>query len=232
MTTLTPISYNDGEVELSGLVAAPDGNLRGAVTVYPTFMNATPSVEDKARLLVEQGYAVLIADFYGPDAPSDFDQAFAAMQALRSDPRAMRHRLGAALDLIRGLHPDTPQFAIGFCLGGMAVLEMARDGANLRAVASFHGLLESHLPASEPITPRILVCHGDADSLVPRSQVIAFWEEMDAVGGDWHFHCYAGVEHGFTAPRMFDGAPNPAYNASADRHSWRAMLDLFAECLE
>lgn len=231
MSGFTKVEYRDGDVALTGLHAAPQGKVRGAVTVFPTFINTTPSVEAKAQLLVEAGYAVLIADFYGEDAPTSPEQAFAAMRSLRADPAAMRIRLRASIGKMRELAPDIPQLAIGFCLGGMAVLEMARGGADLVAVASFHGLLETALPADEPIKPRILVCHGDADSLVPRSQVMGFWEEMDTVEADWHFHTYAQVEHGFTNPRTFDGSANPAYDPSADRHSWRAMLDFFDECL-
>ena len=225
------VGYRDGAVELSGLHARPAGKARAAVAIYPTFMNSTAVVEAKAAELVEAGYAVLIGDFYGPETPADGDAAFAAMSRLRSDPAAMRQRLRATLDLLRQLEPDLPHLAIGFCLGGMAVLEMARDGQDLAAVVSFHGLLETALPADKPITPRILVCHGDADALVPRSQVTAFWEEMDAVKADWHFHSYAGVEHGFTAPQRPTGAVNPAYNASADRLSWAAMHSLFDEVL-
>ena len=232
MTDFEKVGYSDGPFELTALHARPKGDIRAAIAIYPTFMNSTPGVEAKASQLVEAGYAVLIGDFYGPEAPSDFEEAFAAMRKLRGDPAMMRQRLRATLDLLRKLEPDVPHFAIGFCLGGMAVLEMARDGQDLAAVVSFHGLLETTLPAAEPIKPRILVCHGDADSLVPRSQVTGFWEEMDAVKADWHFHSYAGVEHGFTNPRMLDGSPNPAYNASADRQSWAAMHALFDEVLE
>jgi len=225
------VGYRDGEVELVALHARPAGPARAAVAIYPTFMNTTAVVEAKAAALVEAGYPVLIGDFYGPETPADGDAAFAAMSRLRSDPVAMRQRLRATLDLLRKLEPGLPHLAIGFCLGGMAVLEMARDGQDLAAVVSFHGLLETALPADKPITPRILVCHGDADALVPRSQVTAFWEEMDAVKADWHFHSYAGVEHGFTATQRPNGAVNPAYNASADRQSWAAMHSLFDEVL-
>lgn len=225
------VPYRDGAVELTGLHARPAGNPRAAVAIYPTFMNSTAAVEGKAAALVEAGYAALVGDFYGPDAPADGDEAFAAMSRLRSDPAAMRQRLRATLDLLRKLEPDLPHLAIGFCLGGMAVLEMARDGQDLAAVVSFHGLLETALPADKQIKPRILVCHGDADALVPRSQVAAFWEEMEAVKADWHFHSYAGVEHGFTAPHRPTGAVNPAYDASADRQSWAAMHSLFDEVL-
>lgn len=231
MAELERVEYSDGAVELTGHLARPQGEPRAAVAVYPTFMNTTQGVEAKARALAEAGYLALIGDFYGPDSPGDFQQAFAAMARLRSDPLACRTRLRATLATLRALAPELPQLAIGFCLGGFAALEMARDGQNLAAIASFHGLLETPLPAAEPITPRILVCHGDADTLVPRGQVLGFWEEMDAVKADWHFHSYAGVGHGFTMPRMFDGTPNPAYDASADRQSWAAMLRLFDEVI-
>lgn len=231
MSGFAEIAYRDGSVSLKGLHARPDGAPRAAVAIYPTFMNSTPGVEEKARQLVEAGYAVLIGDFYGPEAPANFEEAFAAMNRLRADPQAMRQRLRATVETLRDLEPDVPQLAIGFCLGGMAVLEMARDGQDLAAVVSFHGLLETALPADKPIPARILVCHGDADALVPRSQVTGFWEEMDTVKANWHLHSYAGVEHGFTNARMLDGSANPAYDASADRQSWAAMHSLFDEIL-
>jgi dienelactone hydrolase len=231
MSELERIAYADGETALTGWLARPAGTPRAAVAVYPTFMNKTPGVEAKARVLAAEGYTAFIADFYGPDAPHDFDSANAAMTRLRADPVAMRTRLKATLAKLAELEPGVPQAAIGFCLGGMAVLELARDGADLALVASFHGLLQSPLPAAQPITPRILVCHGDADFLVPRSHVTAFWEEMDGVGANWHFHSYAGVDHGFTNPLTPAGAPNPSYNASADRQSWAALLGLLDEVL-
>ena len=225
------VGYEVGAVVLTALYARPAAPARAAVAIYPTFMNTTPGVEAKAQALVDAGYAVLIGDFYGPETPADFDAAFVAMARLRSDPRAMRRRLAATLDLLRSRNPGIPHLAIGFCLGGMAVLEMARAGEDLLAVASFHGLLETALPAAKPITPRILVCHGDADAMVPRKQVIGFWEEMDAVNADWHFHSYAGVEHGFTMSHRPDGSANPAHDASAERQSWAAMHSLFDEVL-
>ncbi|UAB77122.1 dienelactone hydrolase family protein [Erythrobacter sp. SCSIO 43205] len=231
MSRFETIAYTDGDTGLKGLFAKPNGATRAAITIYPTFMNTTPGVEDKARRLVEQGYAVFIADFYGPSAPSNFDEAFSAMNDLSRDPVAMRTRLRASLDMMRGLTEGLPQLAIGYCLGGKAVLEMAREGQDLVAVASFHGLLDTSLPAEDTITARILVCHGDADAMVPRTQVMAFWEEMDAANADWHFHSYSGVDHGFTMPTRFDGEVNPAYNASAQRQSWNAMISLFDECL-
>lgn len=114
MSRLEPIAYRDGEVPLTGLHGVPERTPRAAVAVFPTFMNSTPGVEAKAQALVEAGYAVLIGDFYGPDAPSNFEEAFAAMTRLRSDPHAARARFRATIELMRGLHPDMPHFAIGF----------------------------------------------------------------------------------------------------------------------
>jgi len=231
MSELQRIDYSDSGTPLVALHGKPAGQARAAVAVFPTFMNSTPGVEAKARALIDEGYEVLIGDFYGPDAPSNLDEAFVALEKLRSDPPAMRQRVRTTLELLRELAPDEPHLAIGFCLGGMAVLEMARDGQDLLAVASFHGLLETRLPAKERPKARMLVCHGDRDELVTRSHVMAFWEEMDQAGADWHFHSYANVGHGFTAKVGLDGSPNPAFDASADRQSWRAMLGLFDEVL-
>jgi dienelactone hydrolase len=189
-------------------------------------MNTTPGVEAKARALAEAGCLALIGDFYGLHAPHDAESAFAAMTALRSDPLAMRRRLRATLTALAHLAPGLPQIAIGFCLGGMGVLELARDGADFVLGASFHGLLATPLPAAAPIKPRLLICHGDADSMVPRGDVVALWEELDRVGADWHFMSFARVEHGFTNPLTPARMPNPAYHPLADRQSWAALMGL------
>ena len=226
---LERIDYADGPTSLTGWLARPSGPARAAVAVFPTFINTSPGVEAKALALAEAGCLGLIGDFYGPDAPHDAPSAFAAMERLRADPLAMRQRLRATLTALAGAAPGVPQIAIGFCLGGMAVLELARDGADFVLGASFHGLLATPLPATEPIRPRLLVCHGDADSLVPRADVIAFWEEMDRVGADWHFLSFAGVEHGFTNPLTPARTPNPAYHPLADAQSWGALMRLIDE---
>jgi len=223
---LERITYSDADTPLTGWLARPAGPARAAVAVYPTFMNTSPGVEAKAAALAEAGCIAFIADFYGPAAPHDAESAFSAMNALLADPHAMRRRLRAALSTLARVAPGVPPVAIGFCLGGMAVLELARDGADLELAASFHGLLKTPLPAAAPIKPRLLVCHGDADSLVPRADVNAFWEEMDRVGAHWQFLSFAGVEHGFTNPLTPAGEPNPAFDSLADRQCWNALMVL------
>lgn len=224
-------SYADGAQQLRVYLARPAGPPRAAVAVFPTIMNPTPAVAAKARALAKAGYLALVCDFYG-ETPADFAQAGALAQELRADTDRYRHRLRAGIDALSALAPGLPMGAIGFCMGGQAVLELARGGAGLFAVASFHGLLDTARVA-EPgaVRARILVCHGDADPLVPREQVLAFWQEMDRARANWHFHSYSGVKHGFTNPNPPSGNAAVDYDASADRQSWAAMLGLFDEVL-
>lgn len=232
MTALEPVNYVDGETALTGWLARPTGTPRAAVAVFPTIMNPTAFVEAKAAALAEAGYLALVADFYGAEV-RDFQHSMQLAEALRSDVDIYRQRLFAAVSAMQTL-PDAaglPMLAIGFCLGGQAVLELARINAPVRAVASFHGLLETARKADQPIKPRVLVCHGDADTLVPRRHVMAFWEEMDAAAANWHLHSYSGVPHGFTNPNPSPANGTVSYDASADRQSWNAMLGLFDEVL-
>ncbi len=233
MSQFEEIAYTDGDTRLTGLLARPAVAPRAAILVFPTIRNPTPSVLAKATKLAQAGYLVLVADFYGK-TPADFAEARDFAAEIRVDVDTYRSRLRSAIKALVTL-PEAiglPIAAIGYCMGGGAVLELAREGAPFAAVVSFHGLLLTELPA-EPggIPARILICHGDADPMVPRSHVMEFWEEMDEAKADWHFHSYAGVKHGFTDPIPNE---NPAtdYDASADRQSWAAMLNLFDEVFE
>lgn len=235
MSGLEPFPYRDGDVHLAGWLARPVRAPRAVVAVYPTIANLTPRVAEKAQDLAREGFLVLVADYYGVKIET-FEQSQPLAQALRADPAGYRRRLLAALNALKAI-PEAeglPTLAIGFCMGGQAALEMARAGKGLDAVTSFHGLLDTALPAGpdRPIRSRILVCHGDKDPMVPRDQVRAFMDEMDAAGADWHLHVYGAARHGFTDPasdtRPLDAV---AYNASADRQSWAAMLGFFEETL-
>ncbi|MEJ2410242.1 MAG: dienelactone hydrolase family protein [Novosphingobium sp.] len=227
---LEPLAYHHAGQELTGWLARPDGAARAAVVVFPTIANFNPPMERRARMLANLGYLVMVADFYGAHEPS-FERA----DELRADTGHYRSRLAAAITALRGLPEASglPMLATGYCMGGQAALESARDGQDLLAAVSFHGVLSTGKPA-EPgvVKARLLVCHGDADPLVPREQVTAFWDEMDRAGADWHFHAYSGVRHGFTDPGSdARGIDAIKYDASADRQSWAAMLGLFDEVL-
>jgi dienelactone hydrolase len=230
--TLEPVAYAHGETALTGWLARPEGTPRAAVLVLPTIVNATAAMERRARMLADLGYLALVADFYGAPVP-DFAASGPLAQALRADPVHYRARIAVAISALRGVAgaAELPMLAIGYCMGGQAALEAARDGQDLVGVATFHGLLSTDLPAQPgAIKGRVLVCHGDADPMVPRSQVVEFWEEMDRAGANWHFHAYSGVKHGFTDPGSdARGLPAIGYDASADRQSWAALTAFFDE---
>ena len=226
------IDYQDGDTALTGWLACPVGTPRGAVLVLPTIMNVNAPMERRAAMLADAGFVVLIADFYGQQV-RDFEHSRELAGVLRSSIDGYRARLHAGLAALTGL-PDAQGLkaaAVGYCMGGQAALELARDGADIVLAASFHGLLDNARPAAPgAVKARILVCHGDADPLAPRDQVLAFWQEMDAAGANWHFHSYAGVKHGFTDPGSdARGLPAIGYDASADRQSWAALMSLMDE---
>ena len=231
MSGLERVDYSDRGTALTGWLARPARAARAAVVVFPTIANVLPAIERRAAMLAGQGYVALIADFYGQPVES-FEASRPLAEALRSDVDHYRKRLLAGVDALRS-HPAAaglPLAAIGYCMGGQAVLELARVGAPLAAVVSYHGLLTTDRRAEQGFDGQILVCHGDADPMAPRDQVLSFWEEMDAVSNRWHFHSYSGVKHGFTDPASdARGLPPIAYDASADRQSWAATMALFDE---
>lgn len=233
MSVLEPVSYDDRGVALTGHLARPAGAARGAVLVLPTIANVTPAIERRAAMLAEAGCIALVADFYGESVP-DFAAALPLAASLRSDVDHYRARLRAGLAALQALPGASalPCAAVGYCMGGQAALELARDGADLAFVASFHGVLTTDRAAvgATPTKPRVLVCHGDADPLAPRDHVLALWDELDAAGYDWHFHAYAGVKHGFTDPGSDErGMAVLGYDAHADRQSWHALMGFVDE---
>ncbi|WDF71620.1 dienelactone hydrolase family protein [Novosphingobium sp. KACC 22771] len=229
---LQSVSYSDGDVALTGWVARPASAPRAAILIWPTIANVGPAIEARAAALAEQGYLAFVGDFYGAPVAS-FEASFPMAAALRGNWDGYRTRLHAALSALRAL-PGTEGLrigVIGYCMGGQAALELARDGADIAAAVSFHGVFDTEKPAAPgAIKARILVLHGDADPLAPRSAVIGLWEELDAAGANWHFHSYANVRHGFTDPESdARGKDFLGYNTSADRQSWAAMLSFFDE---
>ena len=235
MSELEPVDYTHGGKRLTGLLAKPATPAIGAVIVFPTIVNANSAMEKRARMLAELGYLAMVADFYGEPVKS-FAAAGPLADALRADPVFYRARLAAGIKALRGHRAANglSLAALGYCMGGGAALEAARDGQDLVAAVSFHGLLTTQTPAQPgDITGRILVLHGDADPMVPRSQVAAFQEEMDKAGADWHFHSYSGVRHGFTDPASDErDLEAVSYDASADRQSWAAMQCFLQETFE
>lgn len=226
-----PIAYNDGETALTGWLIRPECAPTAVVLLCPTIANRNEAMDRRAAMLAESGYLVFIADYYGSlDLP--VEELFAQGRALMADTPAFRKRLMAACDKAGELAEGLPLLAMGFCMGGRAVLELARMNAPLRAAISFHGLLQTDMPSPDPINVPILVCHGDADPMVPRDHVTAFEAEMDAAGASWQLMVFGGAKHGFTDPAS-DLRDNDAvaYHEQADRQSWAAAMLLIENLL-
>jgi dienelactone hydrolase len=195
-----------------------------------------PGVHSRTRAekVAALGYAAFAGDYYGNGRELDnLNDAVKLAHVLFDDASALRRRGMAALNQLASFAPvDSSRLAsIGFCMGGNFSLELARDGAPLRGVVSFHGGLHTERPARKgEVNARILVCTGGDDALVPTEQVNAFQAEMTAAGVDWQIITYGGVKHNFTDP---DAArlDNPAleYHRIADERSWNAMAAFFRE---
>jgi dienelactone hydrolase len=197
----------------------------------------TAHPKERARMLAELGYVAFALDLYGETQPP-LERAKALVRELRADRAALRRRASAALDVLRA-HPSVDprrMAAIGFCFGGLALLELARGGADLACVVGFHPGLDPPAPgdagALAEFKGKVLVCAGDRDPIVTAEQRAAFAAELTAAGVDWQLLLLGGVGHSFTN-RGIDayGFPGFAYDAAADRRSWRAMLALFDEVL-
>ena len=185
----------------------------------------------RARRLAELGYVAIAPDLYG-ERFADRAAGAAAIGALVADPPRFRGRLVAAFEAMRTQPEVDPGrcAAIGFCFGGTAVLELARAGAEARAVVAFHGGLRTAAPAAAgAVQAAVLALAGADDPFVDAAQRAAFAAEMTAAGADWTLTLIGGAMHGFAHEGV--AQPGSAHDERADRRGWRAMLDLFAETL-
>jgi dienelactone hydrolase len=186
---------------------------------------------DRARMLTELGYVAFAPDLFG-EAFQTRERGVEVITGLVGDPPALRARLADALACMRARPAvDSPRTAaIGFCFGGLAALELARSGADLRAVVSFHGGLTTKAPAApNEVKAAVLVCTGAADPFVTREHREAFEDEMTRATADWQLCAYANALHGFTERNVH--RPGVQYDEAADRRSWRAMRALLEETL-
>lgn len=230
------IEYRDGDVTLRGFLAFDEQtpHERPGVLVMPEAFGLGTHAKQRAARLAALGYVALAGDPYGNGLEvKDLQEAVQLANALRADPAKFRQRARVALDTLASLpQVDASRLAaIGYCMGGTFALELARDGAPVKGVVSFHGGLETQRPAvAGQVKAKILVCHGAEDPFVPPAQVNAFAEEMTRAGADWQAILYGGTVHSFTNPDA-DGAgvPGLAYNRLSDERSWKAMRAFFDE---
>ena len=229
------IAVDDGDTPAEGLLVV-DGRYAGrrpGILVCHTIRGRTRFEDDKARNLAAMGYAALTVDLYGLDTRDNtIDELREHMNAWRSDRPALQARLKHWLDVIRR-QPEVNAAsiaAIGFCFGGLCVLDLARSGADIAGVVSFHGLFDAPGNTSgNRIRARVLALHGWDDPLATPEAVNALATELTAQGADWQIHAYGNTLHAFTNPAASDKGAGTVYNAKADRRSQAAMQDFFTE---
>lgn len=230
------VEYKLGDITFKGYLAydpAIEGK-RPAVLVYPEWWGLNDYSKNRAIQLAKLGYVAFAADMYGDGKTTDSAEEAARLATeARRDIDVFRARAMAALDTVRGMaNVDGERIgAVGYCFGGACVLELARAGAPLVGVVSFHGSLGSPKPAKAgEVKAAVLVCNGADDEFVQPAEIAAFQAEMRTAGVDWRLIQYGGAVHSFTNPEA-DARKmrSVGYNAAADRRSWTDMKAFFTE---
>jgi dienelactone hydrolase len=232
----TRVSYFD-EQPLEGYLVAPDSarNLPG-VLVMPSWLNINESICRRADRLAELGYAAFVADLFGAGVrPGPPQSPMTVVGPFLNDRLRFRRRLFAGLKTFeQRAECDSERIAaIGYCVGGCGVLELARSGASLRGVVSLHGLLTAPIRAEGEIGPKILVLHGDADPVAPFEQLATFRDEMRATKANWEINIYGNALHSFTGEGVLDqNQPEAGLHPQSESRSWQATLEFLEEVLK
>ncbi|AMM21903.1 hypothetical protein AX769_19330 [Frondihabitans sp. PAMC 28766] len=228
--------YAEGDSELEGYFAHPVGadGPRPGVLVLHDWFGMSDHVRVRAQMLARLGYVALAGDVYGADVEvTDGGEAQAQAGRFYGDPALFRARVKANLEALRADPAvDSSRIAVmGYCFGGSGALELARTGEEAAGFVSFHGNLTSGAPAeADSIASPILVLTGADDPVVPPEAVVAFEDEMRAGGADdWQIVSYSGALHAFAVPGTNSPEHGAAFDATANRRSWRAMRDFFDE---
>lgn len=232
------VDYRDGDLVCEGMLAWDDeaDRPRPGVLVAHTIRGRSQFEESKAVALAEQGYTGFAIDVYGKDAiGSEIEACREMMEALRSERAVLQQRLLQALQAMRE-QPEVDASsvaAIGYCFGGLCVLDIARTGEPVAGVVSFHGLFDPPgNTADNRVAARVLALHGWDDPLATPEQAVALGEELSSMGADWQLHCYGNVRHAFTNPAADASTGVTVYNEAADRRSWAAAQYFLSELFD
>ena len=231
------IQYRDGDSLLEGFLCS-DPSRPGplpAVIIAHTWAGRNEFVERKARRLAWHGFAAFCLDMYGQGRRGQNpEESRALMTPLMQDRALLIRRVNAALTAVKAL-PQVDErrvAAVGFCFGGLCVLDLARSGADFRGAVSIHGLLKSPgLQSAPQIHAKVLLLHGYEDPLSPPEEILAAAKEFTEAGVDWQLHAFGHTLHGFINPQANDPAGGLQYSPQADRRSWGILLQFLDEVL-
>lgn len=232
-----PVEYRDGDRLLAGEVAWDDAAAgpRPGILVAHTWAGRGEAEQDKARQLAELGYAGFALDLFGKGVRgTSIDENRELMRPFMEDRGLLQRRMQLALAEMRSLEMVDPErsAAVGFCFGGLCVLDLARTGSDIRGVVSFHGMFTA--PGNTEgnrVRAKVLALHGWDDPMVPPEQVVSLGRELTAMGADWQIHAYGHTMHAFTNPAANNPDFGAVYQPDADRRSWQSMQNFLAEVL-
>jgi dienelactone hydrolase len=229
------VDYSLAGKACRGLLVSHDAGPRPTVLVFHAWDGRTGAMDEFARRVAGTGYNAFAADIYGAGVTGDTtEECQALMNPLVGDRARLREMLLGVVSAAsaQGEVDAGRMAAIGFCFGGLCVLDLARAGAPLRSVASFHGLFTPPgLPIVTPVKPKIIAYHGWDDPMAPPDAAVGFGKEFTEAGADWQLHAFGGAMHAF----MAEGANMPEmgiqYNAVTAGRAWRALELFLAETL-
>lgn len=229
--------YNGPGGPFEGVVAYDDEieTARPGVLVVPNVLGQKEADNATAEALAKLGYVAFACDVFGQGRRKTRESADMAqyMNEMLADRALLRERLAASLKVLTDMSRVAPSkvAAVGFCFGGLCVLDLARSGADVRGVVSFHGVYGRPDYANvDPIRAKVLVAHGWDDPLGPPDAVVALAQELTDASADWQLHAYGGAGHAFTDASTKDsGRPGFGYEEKADRRSWTACKDFLSE---
>ncbi len=229
------LHYLDNDTLLEGFFAYDDSLTvrRPAVLISHAWAGRDSFVAEKAIQLAQLGYFAFALDMYGKGIlGKNTDENAALMQPFMQNRALLQQRIHAALRAVKTLPwvDDQKVAAIGFCFGGLCVLDLARMGADIQGVVAFHGLLKPADNLQHPqIKAKVLILHGHDDPMVPPTEVLALQEEFTRANVDWQLHSYGQTMHAFTNPLANDPAFGTVYQPLADKRAWQSMRNFLVE---
>lgn len=229
-----PVEWTLDKTAFRGVLVYDDaGGKRPGLVMVPDWKGVTDASVDKARHVAGKDYVILVADVYGKDVrPKDDAEALAQVQKMYADRSALRARVAKALEVLKAQAGRAPLDvtklgALGYCFGGATVLELARSGADIAGVVTFHGGLDTSMPARKGTVKASLLVLNGADDKSQAGNIAGFEKEMDDAGADWTFVNFSGAVHCFALPTAH--SPGCMYDERATRRGERMMRDFFAE---